>query len=55
MARAPSEEPQGLVYRTELISAAEERELLDELQSPALGPDRDARRYGATERQAFRA
>lgn len=33
MARAPSEEPQGLVYRPELISAAEERELLDELQS----------------------
>jgi hypothetical protein len=50
MARAPSEEPQGLVYRPELISAVEERELLNELQSlrwdPIVLHGRTARRTG---------
>lgn len=38
MASAPREEPQGLVYRHELISVAEERELLDRLTSLRYDP-----------------
>jgi alkylated DNA repair protein (DNA oxidative demethylase) len=33
MARAPAEEPQGLLYSPDVISAAEENDLLRELQS----------------------
>jgi DNA oxidative demethylase len=33
VARAPSEEPEGLVYEPDLLSAAEETELLRELES----------------------
>lgn len=50
MPRAPAEEPQGLVYQPELISAAEEAELLSELQSLRFDPivlhGRTARRSG---------
>ena len=50
MARAPAEEPQGLVYRPQLISIEEEKELLGELQSlrwdPIVLHGRAARRSG---------
>jgi hypothetical protein len=54
MARAPSEEPQGLVYRPGLVSAAEEAELLDVLEELRFDPivmhgqaaRRTARHYG---------
>jgi alkylated DNA repair dioxygenase AlkB len=54
MARAPSEEPQGLVYRPELVSAVEEAELLDVLEELRFDPivlhgqaaRRTARHYG---------
>jgi alkylated DNA repair dioxygenase AlkB len=49
-ARAPSEEPQGLVYRPELLSAEEEAGLLVELESLRFDPivlhGRAARRTG---------
>jgi alkylated DNA repair dioxygenase AlkB len=38
MARAPSEEPQGLVYRPELLTADEEAGLLDVLESLRFDP-----------------
>jgi DNA oxidative demethylase len=38
MPRAPSEEPQGLVYRPELIAADEEAALLDVLESLRFDP-----------------
>ncbi len=38
MARAPTEEPEGLVYRPELISAAEEAELLAVLEDLRFDP-----------------
>ena len=38
MARAPSEEPEGLLYRPELLSAEEERELLDVLAELRFDP-----------------
>jgi alkylated DNA repair protein (DNA oxidative demethylase) len=50
MARAPSEEPQGLVYQPELLSVEEEYSLLDELESLRFDPivlhGRAARRTG---------
>ena len=54
MARAPSEEPQGLVYRPELISVEEEAALLAELETLRFDPivmhgqeaKRTARHYG---------
>ena len=54
MARAPSEEPQGLVYRSELISVDEEATLLAELETLRFDPivmhgqeaKRTARHYG---------
>ena len=54
MARAPSEEPQGLVYRPELISDDEERGLLAQLEGLRFDPivlhgrtaRRTARHYG---------
>ena len=50
MARAPSEEPQGIVYEPELLSAAEEAALLEELGSLRFDPivmhGRAARRTG---------
>jgi DNA oxidative demethylase len=38
MAKAPSEEPEGLVYRPELITVDEEAALLDVLESLRFGP-----------------
>jgi DNA oxidative demethylase len=50
VARAPSEEPQGLVYEPELLSAEEEQRLLDRLESLRFDPivlhGRAARRTG---------
>jgi DNA oxidative demethylase len=50
MPRAPSEEPQGLVYQPELLSAEEEKRLLGELESLRFDPivlhGRAARRTG---------
>jgi alkylated DNA repair protein (DNA oxidative demethylase) len=50
VARAPSEEPEGLVYRPELLSAEEESALLGELESLRFDPivlhGRAARRSG---------
>jgi alkylated DNA repair dioxygenase AlkB len=50
VARAPSEEPQGLVYRPELLSADEEATLLRELETLRFDPivlhGRAARRTG---------
>ena len=54
MARAPTEEPQGLVYRPELLSVAEETALLAELEALRFDPivmhgqaaKRTARHYG---------
>jgi DNA oxidative demethylase len=50
MARAPAEEPQGLVHRPQLISVEEDTELLSELQSlrwdPIVLHGRTARRSG---------
>jgi DNA oxidative demethylase len=50
MAHAPSEEPKGLVYRPELISAGEEQRLLGELETLRFDPivlhGRAARRTG---------
>jgi alkylated DNA repair dioxygenase AlkB len=50
VARAPSQEPKGLVYRPELISAAEEAGLLAELETLRFDPivlhGRAARRTG---------
>jgi alkylated DNA repair dioxygenase AlkB len=38
MARAPSEEPEGLVYKPELLSVEEESALLEELESLRFDP-----------------
>jgi DNA oxidative demethylase len=38
MARAPSEEPEGLVYKPELVSVEEESALLEELESLRFDP-----------------
>ena len=54
MARAPTEEPQGLVYRPELITAEEEQDLLAALETLRFDPivmhgraaRRTARHYG---------
>lgn len=54
MARAPSEEPEGLVYRPDVLSAEEERALLDVLAGLRFDPivirgqaaKRTARHYG---------
>src|SRR3954470_9213813 len=50
MARAPSEQPQGLVYRPDVIAPEEEAELLDELETLRFDPivlhGREARRTG---------
>lgn len=54
MARAPSEEPKGLVYRPELLPAAEEAELLERFETLRFDPivlhgreaRRTARHYG---------
>ena len=50
VARAPAEEPQGLVYRPDLISAKEEAALLEELETLRFDPivlhGRAARRTG---------
>ncbi len=54
MARAPAEEPQGLVYRPDLISADEEAELLERFEALRFDPivmhgqaaKRTARHYG---------
>jgi alkylated DNA repair dioxygenase AlkB len=54
MARAPSEEPEGLVYRPELLTPAEEAQLLDVLAELRFEPivlhgqaaKRTARHYG---------
>ena len=54
MARAPSEEPEGLVYRAELLTADEEAALLAQLESLRFDPivmhgvaaRRTARHYG---------
>jgi DNA oxidative demethylase len=54
MARAPSEEPEGLVYRPELIDEAEEQRLLDLFETLRFDPivihgqaaRRTARHYG---------
>src|SRR4051794_23161353 len=50
MARAPSEQPQGLVYRPELLAPEEEAELLQELETLRFDPivlhGREARRTG---------
>jgi alkylated DNA repair protein (DNA oxidative demethylase) len=50
VARAPAEEPQGLVYRPELITVAEEADLLAELDTLRFDPivlhGRAARRTG---------
>ncbi|MDX6397811.1 MAG: hypothetical protein QOJ43_1219 [Gaiellaceae bacterium] len=50
MARAPSEEPEGLVYRPELLSIEEEADLLEILESLRFDPivlhGQEARRTG---------
>ncbi|HKP19921.1 MAG TPA: alpha-ketoglutarate-dependent dioxygenase AlkB [Thermoleophilaceae bacterium] len=50
MARAPVEEPQGIVYRPGVLSSGEERELLDRFESLRFDPivlhGRAARRTG---------
>jgi DNA oxidative demethylase len=50
MARAPSEEPEGILYRPGLLSAREEAELLDKLETLRFDPivlhGRTARRTG---------